>query len=108
MSDLKDLQKRALDIQQKYAELNDAKNQEYWNLRDYTLGFVGDVGQLAKLIMAKENLRELNDVDAKLEHEIADCLWSVLVIAGKLGIDLEKAFENTMQELDQRIAGDMK
>lgn len=108
MSNLKDLQARALDIQQKYAELNKVKGQEYWNLRDYTLGFVGDVGQLAKLIMAKENLRELDDVDAKLEHEIADCLWSVLVIAGKLGIDLDTAFENTMKELDTRIAGDMK
>lgn len=108
MSNLKDLQKRALEIQQKHAELNKAKGQEYWNLRDYTLGFVGDVGQLAKLIMAKENLRELDEVDTKLEHEIADCFWSVLVIAGKLGIDLEKVFENTMKELDARIAGDMK
>lgn len=108
MSDIKDLQKRALEIQQKYAELNKAKGQEYWNLRDYTLGFVGDVGQLAKLIMAKENLRELDDVGAKLEHELADCLWSILVIAGKLGIDLDKAFGNTMKELDARIAGDME
>lgn len=108
MSDLKDLQKRALEIKQKYSELNAAKGQLEWNLRDITLGFVTDVGELSELVMAKENLRHIDDVDAKLKHELADCLWSVLVIAGKLGIDLDAEFDKTMKELDARIAGAMK
>jgi hypothetical protein len=39
---------------------------------------VGDVGDLMKLVMAKEGAREIQDVDEKLQHELAACLWSVL------------------------------
>jgi NTP pyrophosphatase (non-canonical NTP hydrolase) len=62
--------------------------------------FVGDVGDLAKLIMASRGNRALDNVDAKLGHEIADCLWSLIVIAQELGIDLEGEFLKTMDDLD--------
>jgi NTP pyrophosphatase (non-canonical NTP hydrolase) len=108
MSDLVELQKRALEIKDKYSELNVAKGQAAWGLRDITLGFIVDVGELSEYVMAKENLRYVDDVDAKLSHELSDCLWSVLVIAGKLGIDLEAEFKKTMQQLETKIAGEMK
>lgn len=66
-------------------------------------GFVGDVGDLMKLIMAKEGVRDIENVDAKLAHELSDCLWCVLVLADKYGVDLESSFMKTMQELDIRI-----
>ena len=54
--------------------------------------------------MAKHGLREMDDVDAKLAHELSDCLWSVLVLADKYGIDLQQEFLKTMETLDKRIA----
>lgn len=70
-------------------------------------GFVGDVGDLSKIIMAKGGLREMDNVDEKLAHELADCLWSVLVLASKYNIDLAKEFNKTMNELDARIDGEL-
>ena len=55
--------------------------------------------------MTKENLRDIPDVDAKLAHELADCLWSILVIANYYGLDLEKEFKKTMVHIADRIAG---
>ena len=46
----------------------------------------------------------MDDVDAKLAHELSDCLWSVLVLADKYGIDLATEFNKTMDELEARIA----
>lgn len=66
-------------------------------------GFVGDVGDLSKIIMAKHGLRDMEDIDTKLAHELSDCLWSVLVLADRYGIDLENQFMKTMDELDTRI-----
>lgn len=68
-------------------------------------GFVGDVGDLSKLVMAKRGLRGPidNDIDDKIAHELADCLWSVCVLAEKYDIDLEAAFLKTMKELDKRL-----
>ena len=105
MSDLKDLMEQAEVIRLKYQELNAKLGQDTWGIRDYAMGFMGDMGDLQKLIMAKENLRDIPDVDAKLAHELADCLWCILVIANYYGLDLEKEFKATMSHIADRIAG---
>jgi len=67
------------------------------------MGFIGDVGELMEFVMAKEGLRRKEDIDAKLAHELSDCLWSVFILASCYGIKLEEAFLRTMDELEQRI-----
>lgn len=68
------------------------------------LGFAGDVGDLAKLVMAEEGARDMPGGRAALEHELADCLWSVLILAHRYGVDLETAFRRTMAELETAIS----
>src|SRR3712207_3193091 len=103
MNTIQELMQRAEEIREKYEELNAKNGKEAWRIRDYAMGYVGDVGDLMKLVMAKENLRDIPDVDEKLGHELADCLWSILVLANYYGIDLEKEFETTMQTIERRI-----
>ena len=38
-----------------------------------------------------------------LAHELSDCLWSVLVLADKYGVNLEASFLKTMDQLEKRI-----
>lgn len=102
-----DMQQRATEIRNKYDQLNQKKRGVTWNEQQLMAGFVGDVGDLSKIIMAKHGLRAMEDVDEKLAHELSDCLWSVLVLAGKYNIDLSKEFMKTMDELDKRINIDM-
>jgi NTP pyrophosphatase (non-canonical NTP hydrolase) len=97
-----DLLKMAIEVRRKYDRLN-AKRGVAWDEQNLMSGFVGDVGDLSKIIMAKHGLRDMEDVDAKLAHELSDCLWSVLVLADKYGIDLAHEFTKTMNNLDQRI-----
>ena len=89
---------KAKEIETKYRQQG-----KQWDAAEYMQGFVGDVGDLAKLIMAKNGFRVNENVDQKLAHELADCLWSIIIIADKLQIDLEKAFLSTMQELRARL-----
>lgn len=103
MSDLKSLQQRALEVRDKYNLLNQQGGRDTWGPKEHTLGFVGDVGDLVKIVMAKEHLRAMDQVDDKLAHELSDCLWSILVLAELYGVELEASFENTMQELEARI-----
>lgn len=98
-----DLLKRAIEIRTKYDKLNAERRGVVWSEQDLMAGFVGDVGDLSKIIMAKHGLRAIDDVDAKLAHELADCLWSVLVLANKYDIDLAAEFLKTMDGLDKRI-----
>jgi NTP pyrophosphatase (non-canonical NTP hydrolase) len=98
-----ELQERAVQIQQLYFRLNEQERGRRWTNEETMLGFVGDVGDLAKLVMAQEGARDVPGGRAALEHELADCLWSVLVLSKTYGVDLEAAFQATMTTLERGI-----
>ena len=101
--ELAHLLQRAAQVRQLYAELEQKKYGRAWTNEELALGFVGDVGDLAKLVMAREGMRDLPDAENKLAHELADCLWSVLILAQMYHVDIERAFLQTMDELEQHI-----
>jgi NTP pyrophosphatase (non-canonical NTP hydrolase) len=100
---LSELSTRAKAIRTLYDQQAVRNGGRPWAPAEFAQGFVGDVGDLMKLAMAKQGLRPAENVDARLAHELSDCLWSVLVLADAYGIDLEKAFARTMDELEQRL-----
>ena len=97
------MQARALAVRRRYAELERRAYGREWSGEELALGFVGDVGDLVKLVQAREGVRTIEDADALLAHELADCLWSVLVLADRYEVDLERAFGETMDELEARL-----
>ena len=98
-----DLVERALAVRRRYAVLERERFGREWTGEELMLGFVKDVGDLSSLIQAKESIRQVENVDAALAHELADCLWSLIVLADRYGVDLEQAFAATMDELDARL-----
>ncbi len=90
-------------IRQNYESYETSLYFRAWTDEEIALGFVGDVGDLVKLVQAKNGIRGAANVDANLEHELADCLWSVMVLAQAYGIDLEQAFIKTMDDLEQHL-----
>lgn len=101
---LAELTRRAVEVRARYAAAETARGGPPWSRAELAQGFVGDVGALMKLVMAKEGRREgPPNLDAKLEHELADCLWSVLVLADAYGVDLERAFAATMDGLEAKL-----
>ena len=98
------LQRRALEVRQRYAERETCHYGRPWSTEELTLGFVSDVGDLARLVLARNGVREVPDAAEKLAHELADCLWSVLVLAHNFGIDLEASFLQTMDSIEAHLA----
>jgi NTP pyrophosphatase (non-canonical NTP hydrolase) len=78
-----------------------------WTTEELALGFVGDVGDLAKLIQASAGVRSIDDCKAKLGHELSDCLWSIIVLANKCGIDLEAEYVKNTRELMEHVSGEL-
>lgn len=100
--EFKDIIKKAKDIQRLYAESDKRRLGQEWPRGEYTKALAADIGALIKLCMAKDGFREVKDLDEKMKHELADCLWCLIIIADKYGIDLEGAFFETMEELRER------
>ena len=94
---------RALQVRGHYEA---KENQQYgsaWTSEEVALGFVADVGDLAKLIMAENGRRNIANSKEKLEHELSDCLWSLIVLSRLHNIDLESSFIRTMDELEANL-----
>jgi NTP pyrophosphatase (non-canonical NTP hydrolase) len=100
--ELAQLSARALEIRERFAAAERNRAGRPWTREEVMQGFVGDVGDLMKLVMAKSGVRDVPDTDRKLAHELSDCLWSVLVLARLYEVDLEKEFLRTMDELAAR------
>ncbi len=101
---LDELRDHALRVHDLYDRLNLHERGRVWTREEFMLGFVGDVGDLAKLVMAEEGAREVAGGRQALEHELADCLWSVPILSYRYGVDLEATFLRTMTELDRAIS----
>jgi len=93
-----------MQIRECFAAYEQRRTGRTWTREEIMQGFVVDVGDLMKLVMAKGGARRVDDLDQKLGHELSDCLWSVLVLARLYGIDLEKEFLRTMDELERGTA----
>lgn len=101
--DFATLSQRAMEVRARFAAFETARGGRPWTREEVMQGFVGDVGDLMKLVMAKSGIREIPDHERKLAHELSDCLWSVLVLARLYEIDLAKEFMTTMDELDRTL-----
>jgi len=102
--DIKELTKRAIEIRGKLAVLEQKKHGRAWTRSEIAQGFVSDVGDFMKLVMAKDGLRDIENIDNELKYELADCLWSILILAKEYDIDIEDAFVGTMDHLEKKIA----
>ena len=98
------LSERAMQVRQRFSTAETKTHGRSWTREEIMQGFVVDVGDLMKLVMAKNGARSIDDADRKLAHELSDCLWSVLVLAKLYEVDLEKEFLATMAGLEAKLA----
>lgn len=88
---------RAKQIREKYSELENKKFGKEWTKEQLMQGFVKDVEDLKEILSSQEINND------KLSHELSDCLWSIIILADKYGVDLERSFIKTMNDLDKKI-----
>lgn len=101
--DLDHAHARARRVRDLYDELNGSLRGRTWTREEYLLGFVGDVGDLAKLVAAREGARDIPGGKDALGHELADCLWSVLTLAEIYDVDLAGEFDRCMDDLETHL-----
>ena len=101
--DFDEMRERARRVREQYAAMEAARYGRAWTREEIMLGFLGDVGDLAKLVQGKEGVRPRDDLDAALAHELADCLWCVMTLADAYDVDLGAAFASTMDDIEESL-----
>ena len=100
---LDELTKKALEIKGLYKNLEKDKSYKSWTEEETYAGLVSDVGDLGRLVLAKEGFRDVLDIENKLPHELAEILWAVLLLSNSYNIDITKAFLDEMDRLKQHL-----
>jgi hypothetical protein len=94
---------RAMDLRTQYEK----KEQQLYGAAstdvDLAQGFLGDVNNLEKLIMAQHGRREIANSTEKLSAQLAHCLWSVIVLSRMHHVDLEQSFMEAMDRLENHL-----
>lgn len=98
-----ELRELARGVRTRYAAIEHERYGRSWTREEIMLGFLGDVGDLAKLVQGKEGVRPRDDLDEAFAHELADCLWCVMTLSDSYGVDLEDAFVSTMKALSEDL-----
>ena len=93
-----------MQIRQRFDETAKTKKSRGWTREEVMQEFVGDIGDLMKLVMAKTGMRPVNDVDRKLAQEISDCLWSILVLTKLYDVNLEQECLHPMAVIEAKLA----
>ncbi len=101
---LDELRRRALTVRTLYSQVEQRTWGRSWTREELLLGFVTDVGDLARIALAREGVRTVGeDPSAALAHELADCLWCVLVLSDAYDVDLPAAFTTSMDDLEATL-----
>lgn len=100
-SDLVDIVLETRRLFEKYEEKSVGKK---WGNEELLVGLITDVGDLARIVLAKEGYRSINgDVEIALRHELADCLWAIIVLSEKYKIDLPAALVEMSKDIKKKI-----
>lgn len=88
---LEDLERQALRIFRDFSLRSARQSRPQWTPLDITLGLAADVGDLAKKVQQERGLRIGGADKDDIAEELADCLWSILVLADAYRVDLGAA-----------------
>jgi hypothetical protein len=102
--DLATASARAKHVRGLYEQMEERIHGSAWTAPELMVGFMQDVGDLGRLVMAAEGRwKHGDDLPADLGRELSECLWWVLILADRLGVDITDAFASTMADLDARL-----
>ena len=73
-----------------------------WGTEELLIGLMTDIGDLSRLVLAKEGFRTVSG-DIALRHELADCFWSIIVLAERYNIDLSEALQEMSDDISIKL-----
>jgi NTP pyrophosphatase (non-canonical NTP hydrolase) len=101
--ELQKLINRAMDLRHQYEKKETQLYGSPSTDEDIAQGFLGDVNNLLKLIQAQHGKGQTANSTEKLGSQLAHCLWSVIVLSKMHNVDVEQAFMEAMDRLENHL-----
>lgn len=99
--DLSDIVKRSIAIRRKYHKLEIKLHDEEWNLIEDALAFITDASLVGRNIMSIQNRWPNKDDKDILRSKIGECVWWLIVLSERSGIDFIDAVNAFIQKTER-------
>lgn len=95
---------RAKKLRKIYHRLELQHHGSEWTVEEDALAFLTDAGLVGRLTMAHESRWPVEEGKGQdLEHKLGECIWWLMVLAGRMGIDAERALETFLARTEQQL-----
>ncbi len=93
---------RSMAIRESYHKLERQLHEKEWTVEEDALAFLTDAGLVGRLTMATEARWPVQgDASEQLEHKLGECLWWLLVLAGRSNVDAVEALDKFLTKTEK-------
>lgn len=102
--DLASMSKQAIHLRNLYHQIEEHSLGRVWSLEEDMIGFTADVGIIGRLVLAASGTWDYGkDMEAELKRKIPECIWWLLVLSNRLGIDITEAYPSFTEDLESTL-----
>lgn len=95
---------RSIAIRKSYHKLEKRYQENEWSVEEDALAFLTDAGLVGRLTMSQlERWPKGDDTASELEHKLSECIWWLIVLAGRMDIDIQTALDGFLSEIESQL-----
>lgn len=99
---------RSLKIRAMYHNLELLHHGSKWTTEEDALAFLTDAGLVGRLTMVHQDRWPVENGEPQdLEHKLGECIWWLIVLAERMGIDAETALQSFLTKTEQQLNGSL-
>ncbi len=104
-----DMIKRSINIREKYHLLEEKHHENQWSVEEDALAFLTDAGLIGRLTMSQQGRWPTDDKDlSQLKHKLGECIWWIVVLSGRMDIDINEAVDTFLINAEKRLNINLK
>lgn len=102
--DFKEAIARSNKIRESYHNLELEHHGSKWTVEEDALAFLTDAGLVGRLTMAQQGRwPKGSETIPELEHKLGECIWWLTVLAERMDINIEEAFEKFISKTEKLV-----
>jgi NTP pyrophosphatase (non-canonical NTP hydrolase) len=102
-SNLKEITDRSIKTRKRYHELELTHHSSKWTVEEDALAFLTDAVLVGRHAMSQQQRWPKADTDTQLEHKLGESIWWLIVLADRMGTDIEEAIEKFLSKTERLL-----
>lgn len=95
---------RSVKLRELYHQLELKYHGSEWTVQEDALAFLTDAGLVGRLTMSVQGRWPVSEnAEPQLEHKLGECIWWLIVMADRMDIDIQNAFDGFLSRTEKLL-----